>query len=106
MACPVACEDCRCCTSEFDEWYMLEDDVCAEACPDDPEVILCIGCVEHRLGRELELADFAKDPANLGDPDGRSERLNDRPSRHPAEAVDYPCPNCCERDGGCGGRDY
>ena len=58
------------------EWYMLEDEVWnSVALPDE---MLCIGCVEGRLGRKLSGSDFAavmeNDP-NLFD---LSERLVSR----------------------------
>lgn len=33
--------------------------------PGDPDDILCIGCLEKRLGRSLTAADFTDVPANI-----------------------------------------
>jgi hypothetical protein len=46
---------------------MLEDDSWYGAMSaQDPEGMLCIGCVENRLGRNLRPADFARVPLNAG----------------------------------------
>lgn len=77
------CDDCGLLTAPDDgpdEWYTVRDDVwsAAGASPDD---ILCVGCLEQRLGRELCSRDFI--PSILNDPGyGRhSERLVDRLTR-------------------------
>lgn len=43
-------------------------------------VHLCIGCLEHRMGRRLTPADFLPCPANTDDAD-RTPRLRDRLGR-------------------------
>lgn len=90
------CIDCGIHTRVIKEYYMLEWDIwnslidpVAERYLFDAPVyyyldviqwygMLCIGCVEHRLGRELKTYDFLDCPLN-GDPDlERSPRLQAR----------------------------
>jgi hypothetical protein len=87
------CADCL--TSTIDEYYMVTDEVWFLAwsgwrCPRPPETgldhMLCIRCLERRIGRTLTCVDFTKYPVNdLNDPKcggwSRSERLLDRLSR-------------------------
>ena len=40
------------------EWYGVRDEVWADA-QAQPHIVLCIGCLEARLGRELVPADFS-----------------------------------------------
>ncbi len=56
---------------------MLHDEVWLAA-TNSPGGMLCIGCVEARLGRELKAADFHDSPINLSPPWPRSERFLDR----------------------------
>lgn len=56
---------------------MLHNDVWAQANP-DINGNLCIGCVEHRLGRKLTGADYLDEPINTTDKLRRSARLTDR----------------------------
>ena len=58
-----------CCDCGFDtlvghEYYMLTDALWAQIGMD--EGMLCIGCVESRLGRRLVPNDFPPYPINLG----------------------------------------
>lgn len=52
------------------EYYMLKDTVWADAIRAQPKlrdrggVMLCIGCVEKRLGRQLIVDDFSEAPLN------------------------------------------
>lgn len=55
------CLDCRRDTS--DEYYMVHDELWIEANPDD-EGMLCVLCLERRLGRRLTSADFTDAPVN------------------------------------------
>ena len=57
------CFDCGVNTLENREYYMLRDDVWF-AIVDRPHGMLCVGCVEVRLGRELVCDDFAQVPLN------------------------------------------
>jgi len=64
---PFICMDCSVNTLHINEYYMLEDDSWYGAMSaQDPEGMLCIGCVENRLGRNLRPADFARVPLNAG----------------------------------------
>jgi hypothetical protein len=91
--CDFTCDDCGVCTHETDEWYMLKDAVWEAVAGDE---VLCIGCVERRLGRELELCDFAEMEMNISD--NQSERLRDRLSRHPSVPLpDLPRARACVR---------
>lgn len=56
---------CTANTLHLDEYYMLTDDVWREANPNG-KGMLCIGCVENRLGRELTASDFTDAPINRG----------------------------------------
>jgi hypothetical protein len=66
------------------EVFMLTDEVWAEAAAelaDVPDVMLCIGCIEHRLGRRLTPDDFdwtltINSPSSID-----SDRLADRKGR-------------------------
>lgn len=55
---------CKCCgvdTDDIDEYYMVKDDPWMEAhavLGDDPTGMLCIGCLEDRIGRQLVREDF------------------------------------------------
>ena len=73
------CLDCKRDTSEIDEYYTLKDEVWAEANP-DIDGMLCIACIEKRIGRQLTAADFPSDvPLNtavrLGDWKGSPQLL-------------------------------
>jgi hypothetical protein len=77
-----------------DEYYIVTDEVWAEAggiagtsCVHDGDLILCIGCLEARVGRTLDEADFPSfRPVNKPSP-WHTERLNDRlgwsPQKYP-----------------------
>lgn len=82
------CHDCDVPTAPIvgpHEWYTVHDLVWARARA-RPDSILCIGCVETRLGRRLTHGDFL--PAALNDPayGQHSARLKDRlrRDRHPS----------------------
>jgi hypothetical protein len=68
--------DCLACsvnTLHIDEYYMLTDEVWHAANPNG-RGMMCIGCVEARLGRELTASDFTDAPVNDGVV-GQSARL-------------------------------
>jgi hypothetical protein len=75
-----ACLDCRVDTRSgtgIDEYYAVHDEVWAATGLAPRDGMLCIGCLERRIGRELELKDFDMDaPINHGG--GGSERLQSR----------------------------
>jgi len=56
------CKDCGIDTVNAREWFMLRDDVWAQAAESD--ALLCIGCFEARLGRRLAPGDFTDVPLN------------------------------------------
>lgn len=55
--------DCAACTNCDYEYYMVTDEVWLTANPKD-RGMLCIGCLEQRLGRELTRKDFTGAPLN------------------------------------------
>jgi hypothetical protein len=55
---------------------MVEDRVWEKA--GDDEGMLCIGCLEKRIGRKLECKDFSKCPLNFDPMWAKSDRLLDR----------------------------
>jgi hypothetical protein len=78
------CADCGVNTLDIGEYYQLEDEVwdLTGIGPRIGDGMLCIGCVELRLGRELVRADFHPCPLNES-PDWleQSPRLRSRLSR-------------------------
>jgi hypothetical protein len=64
-----ACLDCGVNTSAVGDYYSLHDDVWQRAHPDaaDPDAggMLCIPCLERRLGRRLNALDFTDAPINF-----------------------------------------
>jgi hypothetical protein len=79
----LACADCGYDTIS-DEYYMVRNAVWERALghpiPNFDDTILCIGCLERRIGRTLTRYDFTNCPLNKDDPDW-SERLRDRRKR-------------------------
>lgn len=57
------CLDCQRDTQSIDEYYMVKDDVWIKANPSD-DGMLCIVCLETRIGRTLESNDFTNCPLN------------------------------------------
>lgn len=71
------CVDCSTNTHAIDEYYMVKDPVWKEA--GMTKGMLCIGCLETRLRRELTFEDFTPAPINLvGVFFKQSKRLYDR----------------------------
>ncbi|MBY3231831.1 hypothetical protein [Rhizobium laguerreae] len=71
------CVDCSANTHEINEYYMVHDHVWEkEASMDKEGGMLCIGCLENRIKRQLTAADFTDYPINFVFL--RSERLADR----------------------------
>ncbi len=60
MAAVDLCLDCGVSTFEVGEYYMVRD----ELWPLSVDGMLCIGCLETRLGRRLRRADFTDVPLN------------------------------------------
>lgn len=60
------CIDCRVNTSKIGEYYVVEDRVWEAAIgKNDATGMLCIGCLEYRLKRQLTFSDFVSCPANF-----------------------------------------
>lgn len=57
------CINCDINTSEINEYYMIEDHLWKKVNPNITGM-LCIGCVENKLGRKLNSADFTPYPIN------------------------------------------
>ena len=87
----TACADCGVGTISLGEWYMVNDDVWEQAWSDGRKAwqvtergpipgqeILCIGCLETRIGRTLMLSDFTDAPVNDPNKYDMSERMWDR----------------------------
>jgi len=53
------CLDCNINTSHIEEYYMLYDHIWDKIIYGNKEGMLCIGCVERRLGRKLVRTDFS-----------------------------------------------
>ena len=74
------CDDCGLLTAPKhgeDEWYSVNDDVWEHA-EADYETILCIGCLEARLGRQLNKNDFSPAILNAVNYSNHSGRLKSR----------------------------
>lgn len=71
------CVDCSVDTCASEEYYMVHDPLWAGAGMDPHGGMLCIGCLEARLGRQLTPADFPDYPINR-DFFGYSPRLQQR----------------------------
>jgi hypothetical protein len=59
------CAACLVNTLHINEYYMVTDEVWSTAWPED-DGMLCIGCLEARLGRALTAKDFTDAPINTG----------------------------------------
>lgn len=60
------CKDCNKSTFRSDyNYYMVKNELWAKAFGAGPGM-LCIPCLEKRIGRELVIDDFAKVPLNVG----------------------------------------
>ena len=59
------CKDCEIDTLAINEYYMVTAPVWEAACPEH-RGMLCIGCLENRLGRQLTASDFTDAPINRG----------------------------------------
>ena len=87
---PTPCIDCQFDVSTLTpgpgERYMVTDEIWKLAVPDDPfdpnaeedKWVLCIGCLEDRIGRRLKSTDFTDAPINDPKPGYHSERLLSR----------------------------
>ena len=57
------CLDCGVNTADAHEYYMVKDNIWLKAHPKD-DGMLCIACLETRLGRVLTCNDFTDAPVN------------------------------------------
>jgi hypothetical protein len=71
------CLDCPVKPMDINEYYMVHDKVWLEANPVDSGM-LCISCLENRLGRQLTKMDFTDCPLNQMNLVNGSDRLKDR----------------------------
>jgi hypothetical protein len=85
------CDDCGTVVvgrlADVHEWYVVHDDVWEDAgmpvsVPYSGAGVLCVGCIEHRLGRQLNADDFAPAPLNSGLFFDQSARLVSRLESH------------------------
>lgn len=75
------CLDCSVDTDEIDEYYMVHHELWRQAAGHSIAVlmgVLCIGCLEQRIGRQLSPQDFIPCPVNRAPSRARSQRLKDR----------------------------
>jgi hypothetical protein len=86
-SCITNCVDCGVGTIAIGEWYMVKEEIWEEAWAGrrkswhgkvPGQEILCIGCLETRLGRTLMPSDFTDAPVNNPDKPNMSARLFDR----------------------------
>lgn len=75
------CVDCRQSTLFGHEYYMVTDEVWAAARMGENDGMLCVGCLERRIGHELRAEDFAAAAINQDPEMLRSERLQERIER-------------------------
>jgi hypothetical protein len=81
-----ACADCGIGTIGVGEWYMVHEHVWEEAWRGrrkswqrlPGQTVLCIGCLEKRLGRTLRASDFSAVPINDPLKWNASDRMRDR----------------------------
>jgi len=59
-----ACVDCQVDTQDIGEYYVVGADVWASVDMKKHGGMLCISCLELRLGRELASSDFSDAPVN------------------------------------------
>jgi hypothetical protein len=81
---PLVSFDCVDCGGDFDEYdYSVEDAVWAASGLEPGGGLLCIGCLERRLGRRLKRDDFAPHPFTneISSGSHQSLRLRNRLSR-------------------------
>jgi len=77
-----SCEDCA---SDYDEYYMVQNDIWKVY--GAGKGMLCIGCLEKRIGRKLRRQDFIDLPINEINAETQSLRLQARLSPEPSKAA-------------------
>lgn len=74
----LKCMDCDVHTVDIDEYYMLKKEIWLSIVPED-RGMLCISCVDKRLGRKLTPEDFSDCLLNEEEyHQARSDKLKDR----------------------------
>jgi hypothetical protein len=81
-----ACADCGVGTFTLGEYYMVKDEIWTHAWAGrlkpwhalPGQQVLCIGCLETRIGRTLMACDFTSAPVNDPADSTMSERLRER----------------------------
>lgn len=68
-----SCIDCGVSTRQLGEYYMVHDRVWQAV--GNPKGMLCLTCLEGRLGQPLKSQDFTDCPLNLDPREQRSEKL-------------------------------
>lgn len=81
------CIDCDVSTFHNHEYYMVHDHIWLSVVERIDSGMLCIGCLEGRLGRRLTPADFTDAPVNAPEFFRQSSRLADRLGRPQKEAA-------------------
>jgi hypothetical protein len=76
---------CEACGSDYDEYYMVQNGIWKAYGAGGG--MLCIGCLEKRMGRKLGRQDFNDLPLNEINPETQSLRLQDRLSTEPSKAA-------------------
>lgn len=69
------CRDCGVDTDAIDDYYMVTDHLWDQATHGGMDGHLCIGCLEHRLGRTLHADDFTDRHVNTTSQLRRSPQL-------------------------------
>jgi hypothetical protein len=89
------CGDCRArAWVDLKEDFYVHNNIWEQACPADPDIMLCVDCIEHRLGRQLTSADFRNPEyqivrGKIGQKNiWRLERLLGRKNLTPADVLD------------------
>ena len=80
MLARYVCMGCKVNTHIINEYYMINNVLWDYVADSNHDGMLCIGCVEARLGRKLTSKDFTTCPLNIQSIElgNRSERLMDR----------------------------
>lgn len=66
----MLCADCGVDTDDIHEFYMVNDELWLQAVPiqkENESRVLCVGCLERRIGRQLTSKDFTDAPVNRND---------------------------------------
>ncbi len=72
------CIDCGINTHDIHEYYMVRNSIWFSLGLKDNRGMLCIGCLEKRLGRRLDHSDFPNLPINTSPATRFSDRLLSR----------------------------